>query len=79
MRDMLTWMHQNTNDESKEFVNYVAESLHKMTRREQRTTSAYRQSSSMYERWNPIIKDSLIKVLEAKAISHRWCFIRAIL
>ena len=47
MRDMLTWMHQNTNDESKEFVNYVAESLHKMTRREQRTTSAYRQLACM--------------------------------
>lgn len=56
------------NDQGKEFVNQVAENLHKMTGTEQRITSAYHpQTNGLCERQNRTIKDSLIKVLEEKA------------
>ena len=51
------------NDQSKESVNQVGESLHKMTGT--KITSAYHpQSNGLSECQNFTIKDSLIKVLE---------------
>ena len=61
----------NTNDQDKEFVNQVAESLPIITRTEQKTTSAYHpQSNGLCERQNGTIEDSLIKVLEDK--TEHW-------
>ena len=53
------------NDQGKKFVNQVAESLHKMTRIEQKITSTYYpKSNGLCEGQNRTIKDSLIKLLE---------------
>ena len=60
---------KNTNnDQGKEFVNQVAESLHKIAGTEQKITSAHHpQSNGLCERQNRTIKDTLIKVMEEKA------------
>ena len=53
------------NDQGKEFVNQVAESLHKMSGTKQWINSAHHpQSNGICERQNRTIKDSLIKILE---------------
>ena len=55
------------NDQGREFVNEVIENLHEMTGVEQRITSAYHpQSNGLCERQNRNIKESLVKVLDAK-------------
>ena len=56
------------NDQGREFVNEVMTQLHEMTGVDQRVTSAYHpQANGLCERQNRTIKDSLIKVLDAKA------------
>lgn len=55
------------NDQGKEFVNEVITNLHEMTGVDQRITSAYHpQSNGLCERQNRNIKESLVKVLNAK-------------
>ena len=52
------------NDQGREFVNAVADTLHDMTGVDQRITSAYHpQSNRLCERQNRTIKYSLVKVL----------------
>ena len=52
------------NDQGREFVNAVADTLHDMTGVDQRITSAYHpQSNGLCERQNRTIKNSLVKVL----------------
>ena len=53
------------NDQGKEFVNQVAESLYKMARTEQRIALAYPpKSTGLCEQQNRTIKGSAMKVLE---------------
>ena len=60
-------MRIQVNDQGKEFINEVSESLHEMTGTEQQVTSAYHpRSNGLCERQNRTIKDSLVKVLEEK-------------
>ena len=55
------------NDQGKEFVNEVITDLHEMTGVDQRITSAYHsQSNGLCESQNRNIKESLVKVLNAK-------------
>ena len=59
------------NDQGKEFVNQVAESLHIITGTKQKISSAnHPQSNGLCERQNRIIKDSLLKVVKEKA--EQW-------
>ena len=53
------------NDQGKEFVNEVSDTLLELTGTDQRVTSAYHpQSNGLCERQNRTIKDSLVKILE---------------
>ena len=55
------------NDQGKEFVNEVITNLHEMAGIDQRITSAYHpQSNGLCEQQNRNIKESLVKVLNAK-------------
>jgi len=62
------------NDQGKEFVNEVITNLHQMTGVDQRVTSAYHpQANGLCKRQNRSIKDSLVKVLNAKA--SEWPYV----
>ena len=55
------------NDQGREFVNDVITKLHEMTGVDQRVTSAYHpQANGVCKRQNRTIKDSLVKVLNAR-------------
>lgn len=53
------------NDQGREFVNHVSETLHELTGVKQKVTSAYHpQANGLVERQNRTIKDKLLKILE---------------
>ena len=67
-------MRIQTNDHGREFVNEVITKLNKMTRVDQWFTPAYRwQANGLCERQNRIIRDSLVKMLNAR--QPQWPYV----